>query len=499
MNPGRYSLRIVVPLALLVAALLLIVFGFILRLRLSFEGVETRAVERAQVLGSLMVSSIETAYRLGSIRQIRAAVEEANSDRTVVAAALIDDTGRVLFARPLDLEGATTDETPFRSYISQLEAAMRTRTPQYVISNGSDRLVAAFPLRIGSRVESPAMRPRYGVLALSFDLSGARARALNESLRLLPPIIAVVLSGFLLIALLLHRYLTRQIQSLVQGTRSIAQGNFDTRLALGGSREFSLIAESMNQMAEQLAEDRRLLMDNEAALARERRAASLGHIATRIADEFNNLLMSILPFTEVIQRRGEDPVQREKALGFIVGAVHRGKATVAKIVQFARPAAPKPEELDLALLLEELTGELTEELADRWSIDIRTEADLRVMADRDQIRQVILNLVTNAAGAMPSGGTIFIRTASGPEQGGAPTAFLSVADGGAGIPEEVLPHIFEPLFTTRGDRMGLGLAVAHQIIESHGGTIRVRSGEGAGTTIEILLPALEQERAHSDD
>ena len=109
-----------------------------------------------------------------------------------------------------------------------------------------------------------------------------------------------------------------------------------------------------------------------------------------------------------------------------------------------------------------------------------------VAANPDEMKQVILNLVDNAIDAMPNGGTLSLTTLS---QGG--DVRMIVRDTGTGIPEENLHRLFEPFFTTKpyGQGTGLGLAVIHGLVKSHGGTIRISSREGSGTLVEVSLPA----------
>jgi signal transduction histidine kinase len=113
-------------------------------------------------------------------------------------------------------------------------------------------------------------------------------------------------------------------------------------------------------------------------------------------------------------------------------------------------------------------------------------AGVAVPAMRDQLRQVFLNLVLNALDAMPGGGALRIGLEATGEPAG---VWVRFEDDGPGIPEEVLPHVFEPFFSTKRERLGLGLFICHTIVTEHGGRIEIDSRLGQGTTLSVWLPA----------
>jgi len=158
---------------------------------------------------------------------------------------------------------------------------------------------------------------------------------------------------------------------------------------------------------------------------------------------------------------------------------------VEEFLSLARPIQLKPEPIALAALLDEVRR-LVEPQAGSAGIVVEQAIpgalpDLR--ADRDRIKQVLLNLVLNAIEAMPSGGRLTLGAAV---SGAALT--LTVSDTGGGIPAELLPRVFEPYVTTKTRGLGLGLAIARRIVEAHGGRIEAESEAGQGTRFRITLP-----------
>ena len=242
--------------------------------------------------------------------------------------------------------------------------------------------------------------------------------------------------------------------------------------------------------------DRRLL---ESQLEQANRLTSLGRLAATVAHEFNNVLMGIQPFADLMQLPNVAPEMIAKGAAHIAASVARGKRVTLDILRFTRPAQPSLSAVDLHAWWEKLSVEMQAMTDNKitYVSDFAGE-ELCVMADAAQLSQVFANLITNARDAMPGGGTLTIR-AQRPGPGEtypfgliiAPDRYvhLSVEDTGIGMADDVRRHVFDPLFTTkqRGGT-GLGLAVAHQVVTRHNGAIFVESEVGRGSTFHIFLP-----------
>lgn len=165
---------------------------------------------------------------------------------------------------------------------------------------------------------------------------------------------------------------------------------------------------------------------------------------------------------------------------------------VANLLQFCRRGAGQSSTVDVP---EELTKavELIQHHLRKRLIDVVSEFSPdapTIFADRQKLRQVFLNLLTNASDAMPQGGTLTLRIAPGRLEGGDAALVIEFADTGVGIPAEHLEKAMEPFFTTKeeGKGTGLGLAICRRIVQEHHGAIQIRSGVGEGTTVRIALP-----------
>jgi signal transduction histidine kinase len=217
------------------------------------------------------------------------------------------------------------------------------------------------------------------------------------------------------------------------------------------------------------------------------RLATIGQLAAGVAHELNEPLGSILGFAQLIQKEPGVPESAARDLDRIVAASLHAREVIHKLLVFSRQKTPAKAALDLNRIVREGLYFLESRCA-RSGIAIGSELDPElpeIEADASQLHQVLVNLVVNSIQAMPDGGEIRIRTDA--DRG---CVRLTVEDTGAGMSEEVKEKIFTPFFTTKdvNEGTGLGLAVVHGIVASHGGTIRVESAPGKGTRMEVRLP-----------
>jgi two-component system, cell cycle sensor histidine kinase and response regulator CckA len=242
--------------------------------------------------------------------------------------------------------------------------------------------------------------------------------------------------------------------------------------------------------------ERKLL---EAQLVQANRLGGLGRLAATVAHEFNNVLMGMQPFAELMQRSDATPEIISKGAWHIGNSIQRGRRIVLDILRFSQPHVPVVDAVNLGEWWDGFAPEAEAVLGNL--IDVVSTIPKRgiyVTADRSQLGQVIANLVANARDAMVAGGTLTMSANELPASARfsfgvvpQPDRFvqISVRDTGHGMPPEIMDHIFEPLFTTRpSGGTGLGLAVANQVVTQHGGFIFVESTVGRGSAFHIFLP-----------
>lgn len=233
-----------------------------------------------------------------------------------------------------------------------------------------------------------------------------------------------------------------------------------------------------------LLRDLREVRDLQEKVRRSERLASLGRLAAGVAHEIRNPLSSIRGFAQFFGNRFRGQ-EEEGYAAVMIKEVDRLNRVISELLDFARPQKPHLERQNLQNILESILVLLEEELRKKKiEVEKNYETDLPlVMADHDQISQAFLNLLLNSIESMGEKGKICLSLKK--VQSGA--VEIVIEDTGRGIPAEDIEKIFEPFFSTKRKGTGLGLAIVHQIIEGHGGEIKVKSVEGKGTAFHITL------------
>ena len=218
-----------------------------------------------------------------------------------------------------------------------------------------------------------------------------------------------------------------------------------------------------------------------------RRLAALGQFAAAIAHDIRTPLTSISLNVQILRGKLELTTDDREHFDIALEELARLDRSVAEILDFAKPMKLAPQSIDVSELLETMTRGLTPVLSERGvALTCEPSDELpTVKGDPQRLRQVLVNLVGNAADASAPGAAVTVRARAAD----ATHVAIDVEDRGRGIHADDLPRIFEPFFTTRPDGTGLGLAICHKVVRAHGGDIQVRSIVGSGSTFTILLPA----------
>lgn len=247
----------------------------------------------------------------------------------------------------------------------------------------------------------------------------------------------------------------------------------------------------------------------ESELFRAQRLDSIGRLAGGIAHDFNNLLTAIMSYADLAIARLPEQHPAVDDLKRLLDTASRAADLAKHLLAFARRQTLSPQVIDLNQIIRDMTPLITRLLGKQVDLRIRTEPALKkVKADPAQMEQVILNLAINARDAMPEGGVLTIETAnvvldeadvqSHPDLSPGEYVRLSVSDTGIGMEPEQMEHIFEPFYTTKGEKgTGLGLAVVYGVVKQSGGHITVESQPGQGSTFHIYLLSVPAEAESS--
>src|SRR5262245_40518274 len=247
------------------------------------------------------------------------------------------------------------------------------------------------------------------------------------------------------------------------------------------------------QMEVDLREANATLKSTMEKLADSERLATIGQVAATVSHELRNPLGAIRNSMALVhQRTAGKQLGVERALERVDRNIQRCATIIAALLEFTH----KRETVRVATAIESWLGEVLTQykIPDGIVLQPELRAQGEIAIDKEQFRQVIGNLVDNAAQALNDPAwnppADHVRRITVRSEGAGPRMRLSVIDTGPGIPPEVLPRIFEPVFTTKNFGVGLGLPTVRQIVELHGGTIDVESAVGEGTTVTIFLPRL---------
>lgn len=245
---------------------------------------------------------------------------------------------------------------------------------------------------------------------------------------------------------------------------------------------------------------------------RQDRLATVGQLAAGIAHDFNNILAGIVLYSQMSLRAPNLPAHLQERLAIIASQAHRAAELINQILDFSRSTVLDRLPLDVIPLLKEQVKLWERTLPESIRVDFTYGVDDYVIdADPTRMQQVLMNLVVNARDAMPDGGTLSIEVtrlrvtnpkyAPMPDMAVGDWVLISLSDTGSGIPDEALPFIYDPFFTTKpvGEGTGLGLSQVYGIVSSHDGVIDVRTEMKVGTTFFLYFPALAQPEAPATD
>ncbi|HIJ94995.1 MAG TPA: HAMP domain-containing protein [Desulfuromonadales bacterium] len=280
---------------------------------------------------------------------------------------------------------------------------------------------------------------------------------------------------------------TRPISHMVSVIQSVRRGNLDQRMTVSGEDELADMSSAFNHMADIIQRNKTM----ESTLAQQEKMASLGLLSSGVAHEINNPLGVILGYAGYLEGKLSPDDPNYQYIHEIKRESKRCKKIVQDLLSYARTPRPLLAATDLNHLLEQIV-DFSANHTDMRGITITTSfaGDLPpIEVDGDLLRQVAINLILNAGGAMPEGGRLAIST----EAVDTRHVRITFRDSGCGIPSESLDKIFEPFYSTKAHGTGLGLAITRQIIEQHYGEIRIESCVGSGTSVIVTLPTEREE------
>ena len=279
---------------------------------------------------------------------------------------------------------------------------------------------------------------------------------------------------------------TRPVEQLADAAREVAAGNWWTRVPITSNDEFGELASAFNLMTRELSDQRERLVQAE-------RVAAWRELARRLAHELKNPLFPLqITVENLLRAKEQNPAQFEEVFresaGTLLAEIANLRAIVQRFSDFARMPAPEVQPVRLNELTEHVLKLLEPQFTAAGRAPVRAKVELDselpvIQADPELISRALQNLVLNAIDAMPSGGSLTVRTS--PSDGG---VTISVSDTGTGLTREECERLFTPYYTTKQHGTGLGLAIVQSVVSDHHGKITVESEPGRGSTFRIELP-----------
>ncbi len=243
------------------------------------------------------------------------------------------------------------------------------------------------------------------------------------------------------------------------------------------------------------------LSESQAIIARQEKLAALGGLAAGVAHEIRNPLTAIKFRLFSLKKALPPAFADNEDASIIADEISRLERIVREFLEFARPSEPETAKVSAQRLLDEVSR-LTQAQLEQANIKLEVPSanGLWLEIDFQQIKQVLINLIRNAAESIEDRGTVTLRAQRGQAQLGGlvrPVAVIEVSDTGRGIPPEIGQRLFDPFFTTKEGGTGLGLAIAARIVEKHGGELRYETQLDHGTTFRVVLPAIPEDESEN--
>jgi len=434
---------------------------------------------RARVGINLMELSVANKlYRL-DVLQLETIAREAKALPDVEYAYIYDNNGRIVGDYHEDRRRL------FSTFTDELGRKILTSQDVLVhFDDLNDILDVSKPVTLNHE--------RLGGIRLGLDLKPVLAQIKGITIHAVVIATLIFLLGVGLIFIITVR-LIKPIERLIVAAKHIEEGDLEYRVNIKRDDEIGTLGVAFDQMGERLLQRERELKQSQDTLRRADRLSSLGLLTAGLAHEIRNPLVAIRTFTQLLPERYNDPEFREGFQGLALKEVDRICGLITDLLSFARPSKPNVAPENVSDVVDNIARILESQAKEKGITIVRQFGENlpKAWIDREQMKQVFMNLILNAIQAMKENGTIILRSRAVTTNGTQPAAEfvqIEVKDNGIGIPEANLQHIFDPFFTSKDEGSGLGLAVSHQIVQEHGGFVTVESKVGTGTSFFVHVP-----------
>lgn len=292
------------------------------------------------------------------------------------------------------------------------------------------------------------------------------------------------------LGILLSRRFVRPIYRLVLNIKGATGAENGNRVELGNISELDDLSLNVNQLINKIRAVNADLAKSQQSLIRSEKLAALGRMAAGLAHEIRNPLTAVKMLLYTLNNELSDKPRCQQDLKVIHQEIDRLEKFIQTFLDFARPQQPQRSLFRFHECIQQVLQLMTPQIKKqkvKLALSLKTNADW-VKADRNQMQQVLYNIILNALQAMPNGGLLSISSESLIGDSGLPFLQIRIADTGRGIAPEILNSLFDPFVTTKEDGSGLGLAIVHQLISANGGWVEATNNPDRGACFTINLP-----------
>lgn len=457
---------------------------------------------------------------------IQQTIEEVASRKEIEGLRIFDSIGKIFYSSKKGEIGLMADRTaPACAGCHEGKgkpAQTLAHDRQWVIHDRAGDRVLTFieplfnePSCATSCHAHPEHQRVLGILQTDFSLSAVDKAIRRQTINITIYAFAFTMLSAVALYFVLRRFVLKPLSEVDAAMEKVAEGKLDQTVMITSGDEMGRLASTFNVMTKELADAREKMANwtrsleegiatkteelkrSQDRLIQAEKLASLGRLTADVAHEIRNPLTALGGFARRLHKIAEGDKEKEYA-EIVLTEVDRLERILKDVLTFSRDARSHLEKHSLEEIVHD-TLKAHEDLCRERSIGIETHVGedlMPVLIDRDQVRQALGNLVTNAVDAMPDGGRLTV-TAGREAMHDVTYMFLRVTDTGQGIPSKDLPLIFEPFFTTKtiGHGTGLGLSITRKIMEEHGGFIRAESTEGNGSSFTIYFPYQSEEES----
>jgi len=463
-----------------------------------------------------------------SPEQTQNVIENLSTPSGVQSVYIYDHTGKIQFSSKKTTIGTIIDKTSAACTGCHVDPAVSPelhKVPKkWAVIKDEDgytslKVIREIPNEKSCYTASCHAHPKeqqiLGFIEADLSLALLDEALFKQGLALTTYVVMFVLVVSLFLGIINYKIVTNPVQELAKGMQKVAGGDFNTSVKVHSIDEIGVLANAFNSMIkdlrgareqrerwtqtleEEIAKKTAEIKRTQTGLIQTEKLASLGRMAAGVAHEINNPLTGVVTFAHLMKRRFPPEDENSEDLDVIIEQAERCSKIIKNLLTFARATPSEKGNIDINNVISR-TMQLVKNQEKFHNVKFEinlADAELITLGDGSQFQQICLNMYLNAADAMKLRGTITVTTTQ-VEENNKPFVEIEFCDTGSGIKEEDLPKLFEPFFTTKpvDKGTGLGLSVSHGIVKHLGGSIRVESTIGKGTSFFVRLPLTDPDK-----